>query len=68
MSNQMPVGSALVGDFNEAVAIFAHGPLTVETSNEHVDFFVRGSVLQMLVARTLVWVRNPTALCLATGL
>lgn len=67
-STQVPPGTAVVADLFDAVALFVKDGLAVEMAGEHTDMFVRGMVEMMLATRALVWVRNASAVCLATGL
>ena len=68
VSKAMPVGEALVGDLFNASALFVKGPLTVGISRDHEDFRVRSMVMMTLGFRAFAWVRQPTALCVVTGL
>ena len=68
ISKEIPVGEALVGDFFEGIGLFTHGELEIAVSKNHADFFARGMVALTIGFRCYSWVRQPTALCLVTGL
>jgi len=68
ISKEMPVGEALVGDFFNGVGLFTKGGLELAVSKSHRDFLSRGMVELTLGFRCYAWVRQPTALCLVTGL
>lgn len=68
ISNKMPIGSALVGDFFEAVGLFINGGLTVEVSRNHQDLLTRSEAELVIGFRTFPWLRQTGALTLVTGL
>lgn len=68
ISNKMPAGQALVGDFFNAIGLFIKGPLSVGVSRNHQDFLTRGEVMITIGCRAFTWVRQPTALALVTGI
>lgn len=68
VTNKMPVGEALVGDFFAAIALFVKGGLTVEVSRNHLDFLKRSMCELKLENRSFAWLRQPTAVALVTGL
>jgi hypothetical protein len=68
VSKFMPVGTALVGDFFDAVALFTHGGLSASLGEHHLDFYARGMVQLMLVTRAYAWVRQAGAISVVTGL
>lgn len=68
VSAAMPAGEALVGDFFNGVALFIKGPLTVGFSRNHMDFLKRSMVMMTIGFRAFAWVRQPSALCLVTGI
>jgi hypothetical protein len=57
-----------VGDFFNAVALFVKGPLTVGFSRNHQDLLKRSMVMMTLGFRAFAWARQPSALCLVTGI
>jgi hypothetical protein len=68
VSKAMPAGEALVGDFFNGVALFVNGPLTVGFSRNHLDFLKRSMAMMTIGFRAFTWVRQPSALCLVTGI
>lgn len=68
VSKAMPAGEALVGDFFNAIGLFIKGPLSVGASRNHMDYLVRGEVIITIGCRAFSWVRQPSALCLVTGI
>jgi len=68
VSNRMPPGQALVGDFFAAIALFVKGGLTVEVSRNHLDFVKRSMCELKLEYRAFAWLRQPEAVALVTGL
>lgn len=68
VSNKMPAGQALVGDFFNAIGMFIRGPLSVGVSRNYQDYLVRGQVMITIGCRAFSWVRQPSALCLVTGI
>lgn len=63
----MAPGLVVVGDFFGALAIIQRGGLSMELAPNHRDFLARGMVDMKLETRLLVWPREPSALCIATG-
>lgn len=68
ITNKIPPGMAIVGDWFGAFALFTRGGLTAAVSTEHVDFFTRGLAEMSLGFRAFAWLREPSALCLVTGI
>ena len=68
ISKEMPIGTALVGDFFSAVGLLTHGGLEVSVSKAHADFFTRNMVELTVGFRAFSWLRQPTALCTVTNL
>lgn len=68
VSTAIPEGQALVGDYLEAIALFAHGGLEAGAALNHSDFFTRSMAELTVGGHFYSWVRNPTALCLVTGI
>lgn len=64
----MPANEALVGAFAQASQIFRKGGITVEASNSHVDYFVKGIVAIRAEERLALAVYRPGAFGLVTGL
>jgi hypothetical protein len=58
-SKFVPVGTALVLDCFNAVALLTYGPLVLAASREHADFLVRAMVEWTMSFRCFAWVRNP---------
>lgn len=68
VSNEIAIGSALVGDLFEAVGLFIKGGLEVSVGRNHQDFATRSMAELALEFRAFAWVRQPGALCQVTGL
>lgn len=64
-SAAVPVGTAIVADWREAV-LLSRAPVTVQLSNQHSDFFLRGLVAVLATARAAFFVRRPAAFCVVT--
>ena len=64
-SSAVPVGTAIVADWREAV-LLSRSPVTVQMSNQHSDFFLRGLVAVLATARAAFFVRRPAAFCITT--
>ena len=60
----VPEGTAIVADFREAV-LLSRSAVTVQMSNQHSDFFLRGLVAVLATARAAFFVRRPSAFCIA---
>lgn len=63
-SAAVPKGTAVVADFREAV-LLSRSAVTVQMSNQHSDFFLRGLVAVLASARAAFFVRRPSAFCIA---
>jgi HK97 family phage major capsid protein len=61
----VPVGTAIVADWREAV-LLSRAPVTVQMSNQHSDFFLRGLVAVLATARAAFFVRRPAAFCITS--
>lgn len=59
----IPEGTAIVGDFREAV-LLSRSAVNVQMSNQHSDFFLRGLVAVLATARAAFFVRRPSAFCI----
>jgi len=68
VSNKMPAGEALVGDFFAAVALHVRGPLEIGISRQFQDFLARSMAMMTVGFRAFADVREPSALCLVTGI
>lgn len=64
----MPANEALVGAFAQASQIFRKGGVTVEASNSHNDYFVKGLVAIRAEKRLGLAVYRPGAFGTVTGL
>ena len=64
-SASVPVGTAIVADWREAV-LLSRAPVTVQLSNQHSDFFLRGLVACLATARAAFFVRRPSSFCVVT--
>lgn len=60
----VPQGTAIIADWREAV-LLSRAPVTVQMSNQHSDFFLRGLVAVLATARAAFFVRRPAAFCIA---
>lgn len=67
-SLQVPVGTAVVGDFANGCLQFVHGGVSVATSVAYMDFMKTAKVMFKIESRVYIWVAQPSAFCLATGL
>ncbi|MDQ1426626.1 MAG: hypothetical protein QOK39_102 [Acidimicrobiaceae bacterium] len=67
-SKFMPLGTAIVGDFFNAIAFFVRGGVEAGISSEHLNLFIRGLVDLMLYTRGYSWVRQAGALAVVSGL
>lgn len=68
VSNAIAEGNALVGDYFEAIGLFAHGGLEVGVSLEHLDFATRSMAELTVGGHFYSWLRQPTALARVTGI
>jgi HK97 family phage major capsid protein len=64
-SRAVTPGTALVGDFKQAV-LWERSPLTLSISNSHSDLFIKGAVAVLAQARAAFGVMNPAAFAVAT--
>jgi len=64
----MAANEALVGAFAQAAQMFRKGGITVEASNSHVDYFVKGLVAIRAEERLGLAVYRPGAFGLVTGI
>lgn len=64
----MPANEALVGAFAQAAQLFRKGGITVEASNSHNDYFVKGLVAIRAEERLALAVYRPGAFGTVTGL
>ncbi len=63
-----PVGVALVGCFRSAARIFCKGPIRVEVTNSHANFFIENKVAIRAEERLALAVYREAAFGKVTGL
>lgn len=59
--NDLPAGTAYVGDFQNAVTVFSRGTTTVYLTDSHADNFIKNVLLLLAEIRALVTVPEPQA-------
>lgn len=62
VSQAVPVGNAIVGDFRKAI-IWERSPLTVSMYPQHSDYAIKGLVAMVATARAAMGVLHPEAFC-----
>ena len=64
----LPIGTAIVGDFNNYAALRVRRGLDMQVSNSHGELFIQGKVaIRASIRACAVWYR-PQAFCTITGL
>ncbi len=68
LTPQMPVGQALIGCFKTGGQLFRHGPIRVDASNSHQDYFTKNLVAIRAEIRAQLALYRPAAFGLVTGI
>jgi HK97 family phage major capsid protein len=68
VTSAIAAGTALVGAFKTGAQLFRHGPLRVDISNSHADYFIRNMLAIRAEERVALAVYRPSAFGLVTGL
>jgi HK97 family phage major capsid protein len=68
LSTHVGAGTALIGSFSQAAAVWRRGGVTVEISNQHEDYFQRNLVMARAELREALAVYRPSAFCEVRGL
>ena len=68
VTSAITVGTALVGSFGQAAALYRKGGLTVEATNSHGTFFQTNVTALRAESRAALAVFRPSAFCAVVGL
>jgi HK97 family phage major capsid protein len=68
LSNNVGLGTALIGAFDSACRLYNRGGVTVEVSNQHASYFANNLVMVRAESRAALAVFRPTAFTAVTGL
>jgi hypothetical protein len=66
-SNNVPVGTAYVGDFGAALTLFTRNATSVYLTDSHTDYFLRNVLVIMAETRAFAAVTEPLALIKVSG-